>query len=192
MILNGAERDDDVANLVSQLIISKLNNYRVNVKILELRKEVVASCLGCFSCWFKTPGICVINDVGRDITRMVVQSDVVILISSIVFGGYSAELKKALDRLIPYLNPDVMKIRGEVHHKQRYANRFSLIGIGISEDDNDENSKIFIDLIKRNSINFHCKNNSCLVINNKETAKEMDLHLKSIFEKNFGGEHTNV
>lgn len=192
MILNGAERDDDVANLVSQLIISKLNSYEVNVKILELRKEVVASCLGCFSCWFKTPGICVINDVGRDITRMVVHSDVVIFISSIVFGGYSAELKKALDRLIPFLNPDVMKIKGEVHHRQRYVNSFKLIGVGISEDDNEENSKIFINLIERNSINFHCKSHFSLVINSKETAEEIAVHLKSILETNFGGEHTNV
>jgi len=72
--LNGAEKDDDVANHVGQLIISELKSYEVNIKILELRNEVIASCIGCFSCWFKTPGICVINDVGRDITRMLVHS----------------------------------------------------------------------------------------------------------------------
>jgi len=190
--LNGAERDDDVSNLVCQLIISKLKSYKVNIKILELRNEVIASCLGCFSCWFKTPGICVINDVGRDITRMLVHSDLVIFISPIVFGGYSAELKKALDRIISYLNPDLMKVHGEVHHKPRYTNRFSLIGVGISEDDNDENAKIFINLIKRNSINFHCKSQSSLIINSQETAEEIANHIKSILEKSFGGEAINV
>ncbi|MDR3542457.1 MAG: NAD(P)H-dependent oxidoreductase [Desulfosporosinus sp.] len=190
--MNGAERDDDAANHVSQLIISELKSYEVNIKILELRKEVVASCLGCFSCWFKTPGICVINDVGRDITRMLVHSDLVIFISPIVFGGYSAELKKALDRIISYLNPDLMKIQGEVHHKPRYSNRFSLIGVGISEDDNNENAQIFTNLIKRNSINFHCKSQSSLIINNKETATEIANHIKSILEKSFGGEDINV
>jgi multimeric flavodoxin WrbA len=190
--LNGAERDDDVANHVSQLIISKLNSYEVNVKVLELRKEVIASCLGCFSCWFKTPGICVINDIGRDITRMLVHSDVVIFISPIVFGGYSAELKKALDRIIPYLNPDVMKVHGEVHHKLRYANRFKLIGVGISEDDNDENAKIFINLIKRNSINFHCKSPSSLIVSSKGSAEDIAIHINSILDKSFGGEDINV
>lgn len=174
------------------MIISKLNNYKVNTKLLELRKEVIASCLGCFSCWFKTPGICTINDFGRSIPKLLVQSDVVILISPLVFGGYSAELKKALDRgVLPFIDPDLMKINDEVHHKQRYPQQFNLIGIGISEDDHEENSKIFKTLVQRNSINMHCKAQFSLVIRCRDTAEEMALQVESILEKSLGGELTN-
>ena len=124
--------------------------------------------------------------------RMLVNSDQVIFISPIVFGGYSAELKKALDRIIGYLNPDLMKVKGEVHHKPRYDNRFDLIGVGISEGDNDENSKIFKNLIKRNAINFHCKNQASFVINTKETVEVIVNSIIRIVENNFGGEDINV
>jgi multimeric flavodoxin WrbA len=45
-----------------------------------------------------TPGECVIKDAGCDVARDVSHSDLVILLTPMSFGGYSSELKKAVDR----------------------------------------------------------------------------------------------
>jgi AraC-like DNA-binding protein len=52
-------------------------------------------------------GVCVIDDFGLEAARMAVQSDVLIFLSPVTSGGYSSELKKAVDwfarsLLLPY------------------------------------------------------------------------------------------
>lgn len=61
---------------------------------------------GCFGCWVQTPGVCVIDDAGRDVARAVIQSDLAVFLIPVTFGGYSSELKKAVDRLICLLYED--------------------------------------------------------------------------------------
>ena len=115
----------------------------------------IASCRGCFHCWVKTPGICVIPDEGRSVAEACMRSDVVVLITPVTFGGYSPPIKKTLDRLIPILSPFFMKIRGEIHHKPRYAKYPSLIGIGLLEKEDDEEAALFSQIVGRNAINMH-------------------------------------
>ena len=46
------------------------------------------------------------------------------------FGGYSSELKKALDHMIPILQPFMHKRDGETRHPQRYERRRDLLVVG--------------------------------------------------------------
>ena len=80
----------------------------------------MGSCIGCFACWLKTPGICVETDEGRAIAEAVVHSDTVIIVAPVTFGGYSSEIKKAQDRWIPLILPDFGVYHREIHHKPRY------------------------------------------------------------------------
>jgi len=50
--------------------------------------------MGCFGCWNKTPGTCVMKDDSAKIAKAVVNSDLLIFLTPITFGGYSSELKK--------------------------------------------------------------------------------------------------
>lgn len=131
LILNGSTKENPLAELVCNTFKRMLNPNNNEVDIVSLTDVKIASCLGCFGCWLKTPGTCMIPDAGRDIAKSVVQSDLVITISPITFGGYSYDLKKALDRLIPIISPFFMKIDGEVHHKPRYDQYPVNISIGL-------------------------------------------------------------
>ena len=79
-----------------------------------------------FGCWVKTPGQCVQDDPAREVARACARADLVVLFTPVTFGGYSSELKKAIDRSIPNLSPIFIRIRGETHHPCRYASRASL------------------------------------------------------------------
>lgn len=155
LILNGAKKGDIFIDEVGNLILDELRQKNHNVMLVNLRDKVIASCLGCFGCWIKTPGICVIDDEGREIAKNVVQSDLVVTLTPITFGGYSYQLKKALDRLIPIISPFFMKIKGEVHHKPRYTSYPKLISIGTLKQENKEMVDIFSNLTIRNAINLH-------------------------------------
>jgi len=126
-----------------------------NTTTLPLRELDIAPCLGCFGCWIKTPGECVIDDAGRDVARSIVGSDLVVYLTPILFGSYSHELKKALDRSISIISPFFRKVRGEVHHKKRYARYPDLAAFGWSERLAD--ADIFETLVQRNAINMHTR-----------------------------------
>lgn len=57
-------------------------------------------CVGCFGCWLKTPGICVLKDEFQHLGVILPQSKEIIIISQGCYGGYSPNVKKVLDRSI--------------------------------------------------------------------------------------------
>lgn len=126
------------------------------VREFILRDLTIAPCRGCFNCWLKTPGSCIINDNGRDTARAMAQSDLAVFLTPLTFGGYSAELKKALDRLIPNILPFLIKVKGEVHHPMRYSRRQDLLIFGVSPKEPGPMSVgVFTRLAERNAINLH-------------------------------------
>jgi len=156
LILNGERKGESALSLVHEIIVNALSLNGWRVETIGLREAKIARCTGCFGCWTRTPGVCVINDSGREVARKVVQSDLLIYLTPVTFGGYSSELKKAVDRFAcPMLLPFFTKIDGEVHHKARYNPLPGLIGIGVLPRPEEESERIFTKLVKRNAINLH-------------------------------------
>lgn len=155
LILNGEEVDGFSLEHFSKNIREELKTNNYEVEEILLKEKKIADCQGCFDCWVKTPGICIINDYGRDAAEKLINSELLIYLTPVVFGSYSYQLKKALDRMIPLISPFFSKVKGEVHHKKRYANYPSLLAVGLMEDINKEQIEIFKELVERNGINFY-------------------------------------
>lgn len=83
-------------------------------------QPAVRHCVGCFGCWIKTPGQCVINDRAREFCHAIPRHDELIIISKLTFGGLSADIKAVLDRSIGYMLPFFRIVEGEMHHVQRF------------------------------------------------------------------------
>jgi hypothetical protein len=163
-ILDGSSRDDVMAQNVRAAVIDEVKRHGWDVDVLSLCDTAIAGCMGCFDCWIKTPGTCVIPDAGREVARRIVNSDLLALITPVTFGGYSSTLKKALDRMIPILLPFFEKIDGEVHHKIRYPRNPVYVGIGLLPGDDQESERIFRKLIERNAMNSHSPAHAALVV----------------------------
>jgi multimeric flavodoxin WrbA len=123
-------------------------------EVIALREKTIAPCLGCFGCWVKTPGECVIDDDGRAVAQAAVRSDILVYVTPVTFGGFSSELKKAVDRLIPNISPFFAKVQGETHHRRRYARSPSLIGLGVLPQPDREAEAIFKTLVEHNALNW--------------------------------------
>jgi NADPH-dependent FMN reductase len=155
LILNGALRNDDGLTAVEQAVDTALSVRGWSAERVHLRDLSIAYCQGCFDCWVKTPGVCKTKDAAGEVTRAIVRSDLLVLLSVVTAGGYSSELKKALDRSIGIVSPFFKRIDGEVHHRQRYARYPSLLGVGVVHAEDPEEQRIFSTLVARNAINFH-------------------------------------
>ncbi|MDD3905365.1 MAG: flavodoxin family protein [Candidatus Omnitrophica bacterium] len=154
LILDGSRKEDKVLEKAHNIIKERLEKDNWEVKSFILRDIQVAPCLGCFGCWIKTPGVCVINDLGREVARLASQSDMWVLITPVIFGGYSSELKKAIDRMICIGLPFFNTVKNEVRHIPRYLKRPILVGFGLLGEDNVSSAPIFKALVERNSNNF--------------------------------------
>jgi multimeric flavodoxin WrbA len=162
VVLNGARTGDYKVDEATDTLLSKLAS--ANVSSYRLRDLKIAGCVGCFGCWVKTPGICVIDDPAREIAVKLSQTDLMIYISPIVFGGYSYELKKALDRQISTLLPFMEKFKGELHHPLRYDKTHNMAAIGVLQQPNQESEAIFKTLVYRNSLNWQAPKQATSIV----------------------------
>ncbi len=154
LVLNGGSAAEPLSEL-ERYLMEASSSCGCIAQVMRLWEMSIAPCLGCFGCWTKTPGMCVIDDDARGVTQEMIRSGVVVFLTPVVFGGYSPELKRALDRSIVLISPLFERIHGEIHHKKRYAEYPRLLGIGVQQGINKEEAAIFDTLVHRNAINFH-------------------------------------
>jgi len=166
LILDGGLDDGAQTRGAGRIAADALQSNGWQVENLALREIDIAPCLGCFGCWVKTPGVCVIDDAGRDVARRMAQSDLLVYLTPLTFGGYSSELKKALDRSIPNISPFFRLVHGEVHHVKRYARNPRILGIGVCAGGpiDPEEEELFETLVHRNAINLHAPTDGACVI----------------------------
>jgi multimeric flavodoxin WrbA len=89
-----------------------------------------------------------------DVAAAVVQSDLMIWLTPVTFGGYGSQLKKVLDHLICLILPFFKTVEGETHHVPRYEEHPDLLVIGTLPQGDAESEAIFTDLAERNAINM--------------------------------------
>lgn len=130
VLLDGAKERENTFELIHHILVQEVRSRDFQLVTFRLRTLEIAPCQGCFGCWTRTPGKCLVDDTSQEIARQLAESDLLVLLTSVTFGGYSSELKKALDRQICLISPFFSKIEGETHHRRRYPSSPRLIAIG--------------------------------------------------------------
>ena len=65
----------------------------------------IQPCIGCFSCWNRTPGQCVIHDGYENMGKLIHDAEEVVVISRYTWGGFSSFVKGVFDRSLGYVLP---------------------------------------------------------------------------------------
>lgn len=181
LLLNGARESDIFTNEIGKEIINTGEREGWEIESIILRDKKIGSCRGCFNCWVKTPGQCIIKDDSQEIVQKIVNTDLLIYLTPITFGGYSYHLKKVLDRSISIIMPFFRKVEGEVHHKMRYEQYPYLLGVGINYSSDQNNVQLFDKLIERNSLNFEVRGFESKVISPDTKQKDIQNELTDSF-----------
>ena len=157
VIFNGELEAQPVLQALSGVARSLLVDAGMDVREFILRDLKVAYCSGCFGCWGKTPGACVIQDAGRDAGVAAAKSDLLVFLTPVTFGGYSSELKKAVDRLIFFLLPYFTTMEGLTRHPPRFDRHPALLALGMQASASEASSRLFHTIVQRNSVNLHMR-----------------------------------
>ena len=157
LVLNGALPGDETLEPVEEALLALLREERTEIRGYAMRDVPLAHCQGCFECWTTTPGLCKTEgDAGREIATALIKSDLLVILTPVTFGGYSSEIKKAMDRIICLVLPFFRRVDGEVHHSRRYTKYPSLAAIGVLRAPDEEQARIFRALVERNALNMDC------------------------------------
>lgn len=122
--------------------------------ILIDARRIGQYCIGCFGCWLKTPGTCVIKDGFENMGKRLAEVDEFILISKATFGSYSSAVKNVLDRSISYVLPFFEIRNGEMHHGKRYHNHLKISALFYGSITEGE-KRTAENLVKANAVNLN-------------------------------------
>lgn len=155
LLLDGCREGDYLAMEAVLEMTAALAGRADDVEVVKLRELAISACTGCFGCWTRTPGECVLQDDAATVLRSYLGSDVVAYVTPVTFGGYSSQLKMMLDRCIPLLDPRFTIVGGEVHHLLRYRRYPNTVVLGTLPSPDAEAERLFASLVARNGFNFH-------------------------------------
>ena len=90
------------------------------VETLIVAKLNIKPCLGCFSCWSKTPGTCCLHDDMQAIIEKILWADVIIWSFPLYYFGLPGPLKNLIDRQLPMSLPFMSVEAQNGGHPSRY------------------------------------------------------------------------
>jgi multimeric flavodoxin WrbA len=183
LLLNGAPCGEGYLDAVERHLAGGLTGAGWEVDRLVLRGLKIACCRGCFGCWIRSPGRCVIEDEGREVARMMVGADLLLGLTPVVFGGYSAELKQALDRSIGNILPFFVVQAGEVVHTRRYPYEWRLAAVGLQVRPDEAEADTFRQLVARNARNFQCSRAASAVLVESDPWEGAEAQLTRLLEQ---------
>ena len=142
------------------LLIHDLNHEELNQIFPDLRNWKVISddgtirpCVGCFGCWNRDPGRCVVKDGYDEMGSLIHQAEEVTVISRYTYGGFSGFVKNVFDRSLAYVLPHFEIIDDETHHKKRYEEdkpfTFIFYGHDLSNEDK-KNAERYVNAVCTN------------------------------------------
>ena len=142
-------------NGMKTVIIKEFGDFIIpNAYIFDLTKIDVKDCIGCWTCWWKTPGRCIHKDLDKFYLKYI-NSDKAVLFSKVKKGFVSGNLKSCFDRMIPLFMPYVTYNTGESMHTTRYEQYPDIEFYYDGEFETDDERKIFVDYIHRVFYQFH-------------------------------------
>lgn len=156
-IISDEEYQTKQCQALVALVSTRLRKKGFQLEHKRIGRKDLTFCRGCFGCWLKKPGECLIKDRMGELNRACMNSDAVVYLSPVVFGQFSPNIKNAVDRWLPNMLPFfTTRPDGSTIHPPRYDNYPKQIIVGYGEDLPKEDQELFVDITKKHRTNVEC------------------------------------
>ena len=123
LALNSSPRGDGESKteLMLNRLVAGMREGGAEVEVVSLKNKKIKPCAGCFSCWTKSPGICVHkDDMTRELFPRLLKSDLVVYASPLYHFTVNAVMKTFIERTLPVLEPFFVQEDGRTFHPLRH------------------------------------------------------------------------
>lgn len=146
LVINGSPKGERSDTL--KLTRAFLRGMKENAEIIDTLKAGIRPCLGCYSCWYKTPGTCVQNDGTKELLAKFMDADLVIWSTPLYCYSVPANCKALLDRLLPLSAPvQYTDKNGNTYHpgrSERFPHQMLVSGCGFPDRKGNYDALIFL------------------------------------------------
>ena len=118
LVLNGSPKEKSDTFRMTEAFLKGMNrNGEHEVTVVRVIEKDIAPCRGCFGCWERMDGHCVIEDDQNAILDIYREADVIIWSFPLYCYGMPSHLKAFLDRTIPLVKMKMEQLPdGTVRH----------------------------------------------------------------------------
>ena len=119
LVLNGSPKKKSDTFLLTDAFLKGLNrDGQHEVTVVNVIEKKIAPCRGCFGCWQRGDGHCVIGDDQNAILDLYRAADVILWSFPLYCYGMPSHLKALLDRTIPLVKMKMVRnADGSVRHE---------------------------------------------------------------------------
>lgn len=122
LVLNGSPKNgrSNTLNITKAFLAGFPEDSEI--EYVSLYKLNIKPCVGCFSCWSKTQGECVIKDDMQELYGKIKAADIIIESFPLYFFGMPSQLKAMTDRCLPFMLPymgNLVKDKNASFHELR-------------------------------------------------------------------------
>ena len=153
-VFNGSPRGrKSNSHLIVEPLLEGAKQAGAETEEVFLVEKDIQHCRGCFTCWGKTPGRCVIKDDMSHLMESFLASDYAGMATP-VYGMYmTGLLKDFYDRLLPLSTPHIHRNDdGSFYHEgrvKRFPRMFFIFNSGFPGEHNFDLLKALVNLVKR-------------------------------------------
>jgi len=157
ILLDGSQANDNTGERVRAALEAEFKTRGWDVEHIALCEKKIGACAGDFFCFVRTPGLCNVDDDNRDIAEALVNSDLMVYLTPITFGGYASTLRRMVDHQMQNVSAFFARVGGETHHTKRYKKNPDFLVVGWLDEPNAHSELVFRHLVQRNALNWHSK-----------------------------------
>lgn len=101
-------------------LVKGMSEAGAEIETVNLCKTTIKDCIGCFTCWTKTPGRCIHkDDMTNDLFPKWLASDIAVYATPLYNYSMAGTLKKFIERTIPSLLPYFKIHKNRMYHPLR-------------------------------------------------------------------------
>jgi multimeric flavodoxin WrbA len=123
LALNSSPRGtgESKTELMLNRLVEGMRDAGAEVEVVNLREKNIKNCIGCYTCWTKTPGQCIHkDDMTKELFPKWLESDLVVYATPLYNYTVNATLKAFMERTIPSLEPFFEIHEGRMFHPLRH------------------------------------------------------------------------
>ena len=122
LALNSSPRSGEQSKTEMMLnwLVEGMRNAGAEVEVVNLREKTIKNCIGCFTCWTKTPGICIHkDDMTKELFPKWLESDLAVYATPLYHYTLNAEMKTFIERTLPIAEPFIVELDSRSSHPLR-------------------------------------------------------------------------
>lgn len=122
LAINSSPRADGISKtgMMLDALVKGMRDAGAEVETIHLREKKIKNCIGCYTCWTKTPGVCVQkDDMTNELFPKWLEADLAVCATPLYHFTVNATMKAFIERTLPVVEPFLHRLNDATSHPLR-------------------------------------------------------------------------